>query len=86
MRNINQIVFLRFIFIISSQILVFNNIYILGVTPNIYLIFLLIFPLNYNKSFYRDGILEPTKTLSFLIRIIPFTEFGVPNLGELINN
>lgn len=52
MRNINQIVFLRFIFIISSQILVFNNIYILGVTPNIYLIFLLIFPLNYNKSFF----------------------------------
>ena len=44
------------------------------------------FNLNYNKSFYRDGILEPTKTLSFLIRIIPFTEFGVPNLGELVNN
>ena len=46
----------------------------------------ILFNLNYNKSFYRDGILEPTKTLSFLIRIIPFTEFGVPNLGELINN
>ena len=44
------------------------------------------FNLNYNKSFYRDGILEPTKSLSFLIKIIPFTEIGVPNLGELINN
>ena len=44
------------------------------------------FNLNYNKSFYRDGILEPTKSLSFLIKIIPFTELGVPNLGELINN
>ena len=44
------------------------------------------FNLNYNKSFYRDGILEPTKSLSFLIKIIPFTESGVPNLGELINN
>ncbi len=44
------------------------------------------FNLNYNKSFFRDGILEPTKSLSFLIKIIPFTELGVPNLGELINN
>ena len=44
------------------------------------------FNLNYNKSFYRDGILEPTKSLSFLIKIIPFTELGVPNLGEIINN
>lgn len=39
---------------------------------------------NYNKSFYRDGNLEPNKSLSFLIKIIPFTELGVPNLGSLI--
>ena len=44
------------------------------------------FNLNYNKSFYRDGNLEPTKSLSFLIKIIPFTELGVPNLGDLIDN
>ena len=42
--------------------------------------------LNYNKSFYRDGNLEPNKSLSFLIKIIPFTELGVPNLGSLIGN
>ncbi len=41
---------------------------------------------NYNKSFYRDGNLEPNKSLSFLIKIIPFTELGVPNLGSLIGN
>ncbi len=41
--------------------------------------------LNYNKSFYRDGILKPNESLSFLIKIIPFTELGVPNLGDLIN-
>ena len=41
--------------------------------------------LNYNKSFYRDGALEPNESLSFLIKIIPFTELGVPNLGKLIN-
>ena len=40
--------------------------------------------LNYNKSFYRDGNLEPNKSLSFLIKIIPFTELGVPNLGSLV--
>tara|TARA_A100001388_G_scaffold277609_1_gene269882 strand:- start:3591 stop:5984 length:2394 start_codon:yes stop_codon:yes gene_type:complete len=40
--------------------------------------------LNYNKSFYRDGNLEPNKSLSFLIKIIPFTEIGVPNVGSLI--
>ena len=44
------------------------------------------FNLNYNKSFYRDGSLEPNKSLSFLIKIIPFTELGVQNLGSLINN
>ncbi len=30
--------------------------------------------LNYNKKFYRDGSLEPSKSLSFLVKIIPFTE------------
>ncbi len=40
--------------------------------------------LNYNKSFYRDGNLEPNKSLSFLIKIIPFTELGVPNVDRLI--
>ena len=52
MNNINQIIFLRFVFIIASQILIFNNIYVFGISPNIYLIFLLIFPLNYNKSLF----------------------------------
>ena len=41
---------------------------------------------NYNKSFYRDGNLEPNKSLSFLIKIIPFTELGVPNVITLIGN
>ena len=41
--------------------------------------------LNYNKSFYRDGNLEPNESLSFLIKIIPFTELGVPNLQKFIN-
>tara|TARA_B100001248_G_scaffold114854_1_gene85960 strand:- start:200 stop:718 length:519 start_codon:yes stop_codon:yes gene_type:complete len=50
MKNINQLVFLRFLFIILSQILIFNNILIYGISPNIYLIFLIVFPLNYNKS------------------------------------
>ena len=36
--------------------------------------------LNYDKSFYRDGNLKPNETLSFLIKIIPFTEVGVKNL------
>ena len=51
MNNINQLIFLRFLFIISSQVLIFNNILIFGVSPNIYLIFLIVFPLSYNKSF-----------------------------------
>ncbi len=42
--------------------------------------------LNYNKSFYRDGNLQPNESLSFLIKIIPFTELGVNNLGRLIKN
>ncbi len=40
---------------------------------------------NYNKTFYRDGNLEPNRSLSFLIKIIPFTELGVPNVN-LIGN
>ena len=39
---------------------------------------------NYNKSFFSDGNLEPNKTLSFLIKIIPFTEIGVPNIDSLV--
>ncbi len=41
---------------------------------------------NYNKTFFRDGNLEPNTSLSFLIKIIPFTELGVPNVGNLIGN
>ncbi len=41
---------------------------------------------NYNKSFYSDGNLEPDQTLSFLIKIIPFTELGVANVGNILNN
>ena len=37
--------------------------------------------LNYNNTFSRDGSLEPNKSLSFLIKIIPFSEIGVPNLN-----
>ena len=33
---------------------------------------------------YRDGNLEPNKSLSFLLKIIPFTELGVPNVGSLV--
>ena len=40
--------------------------------------------LNYNKSFYSDGSLEPDETLSFLVKIIPFTELGVSNFGNFI--
>ena len=42
--------------------------------------------LNYNKSFYKDGNLEPNESLSFLIKIIPFTELGANNLGSLIGS
>ncbi len=41
---------------------------------------------NYNKTFYRDGNLEPNRSLSFLIKIIPFTELGVKNIENLIEN
>ena len=40
--------------------------------------------LNYNKSFYKDGNLEPNKSISFLIKIIPFTDLGVSNIGNII--
>ncbi len=50
MNNTNLLVFLRLLFIATSQILIFNNVLFFGVNPNIYLIFLIIFPLNYNKS------------------------------------
>ena len=42
--------------------------------------------LNYKKTFYSDGNLEPDQTLSFLIKIIPFTELGVANVQNLISN
>ena len=42
--------------------------------------------LNYNKSFYKDGNLKPNESLSFLIKIIPFTELGANNLGSLLRN
>ena len=41
---------------------------------------------NYRKTFYSDGNLEPDQELSFLIKIIPFTELGVANVQNLINN
>ncbi len=41
--------------------------------------------LNFNKSFYNDGNLEPSKSISFLVRILPFTELGVSSLGTLGN-
>ena len=44
------------------------------------------FNLNYNKSFYEDGNLEPNKSLSFLIKIIPFTELGVQNIESIVGN
>ena len=44
------------------------------------------FNLNYNKSFYSDGNIEPNKSLSFLIKIIPFTELGVSNMGSFVKN
>ena len=50
MNSINILILFRFLFIVISQILIFNNLLIFGVSPNIYLIFLIIFPLNYNKS------------------------------------
>ena len=52
MRSISSIVFFRFIIIFLAQIVVFNNILIFGLSADIYIIFLLIFPQNINKSLY----------------------------------
>jgi hypothetical protein len=50
MNNINQLLFFRFILLSSSQIMIFNNFLIFGNPVNIYLIYIIVFPLNYNKS------------------------------------
>ena len=42
--------------------------------------------INYNKTFYSDGNLEPNKSISFLIKIIPFTELGVNNIEKVMGN
>ena len=52
MRSISSIVFFRFVIISLAQIIVFNNILIFGLSADIYMIFLLIFPQNINKSLY----------------------------------
>ena len=52
MKSISSIVFFRFIIIFLAQIIVFNNILIFGVSTDIYIVFLLIFPQNVNKSLY----------------------------------
>ena len=52
MRSISSIVFFRFLIIFLAQIIVFNNILIFGLSADIYIIFLLIFPQNINKSLY----------------------------------
>jgi len=50
MNNINQLLFFRFILLSLSQFIIFNNFLIFGNTVNIYLIFIIVFPLNFNKS------------------------------------
>ncbi|MAR62732.1 MAG: hypothetical protein CMC45_02545 [Flavobacteriaceae bacterium] len=50
MNNINQLLFFRFIMLSLSQVMIFNNFLIFENTVNIYLIFVLVFPLNFNKS------------------------------------
>lgn len=50
MSNINQLLFFRFLFLLLGQILIFNNFLIFGNNVNIYLIFILVFPLNFNTS------------------------------------
>ena len=50
MNNINQLLFFRFIILSLSQFIIFNNFLIFGNTVNIYLIFVIVFPLNFNKS------------------------------------
>ena len=50
MNNINQLLFFRFVMLSLSQVMIFNNFLIFENTVNIYLIFVLVFPLNFNKS------------------------------------
>ena len=50
MSKINKLLFFRFLYLSLGQILIFNNFLIFGNNVNVYLIFILIFPLNYNKS------------------------------------
>ncbi|RCL70132.1 MAG: hypothetical protein DBW74_01810 [Cryomorphaceae bacterium] len=52
MRSISSLIFFRFIIILISQIIVFNNVTIYGSSADIYIIFLLVFPQNINKSLY----------------------------------
>ena len=52
MKSTSSIIFFRFIIIFLSQIIVFNNITIYGASADIYIIFLLVFPQNINKSLY----------------------------------
>ena len=52
MRSISSLIFFRFIIILISQIIVFNNVTIYGSSSDIYIIFLLVFPQNINKSLY----------------------------------
>ena len=52
MRSTSSIIFFRFIIIFLSQIIVFNNITIYGASADIYIMFLLVFPQNINKSLY----------------------------------
>ena len=52
MRSISSIIFFRFILIFLAQIIVFNNVLIFGISADIYIIFLLIFPQSINKSLY----------------------------------
>ena len=40
----------------------------------------------YNRTFYDAGNLEPSKSLSFLVKIIPFTELGVSNISKVLDN
>ena len=50
MNSINQLLFFRFIILSLAQFIIFNNFLIFGNTVNIYLIFIIVFPLNFNKS------------------------------------
>ena len=42
--------------------------------------------LKYNRTFYDVGNLEPNKSISFLVKIIPFTELGVANITSVFLN